>query len=72
MLGGPEKVGISRINDHPTFLEPLRVVLVKKHNRPCGPLMATGSWSTPRLFNPQSKLNMEKMTLSYQTNQSAE
>ncbi len=28
-------------------LEPPGVVLVKKHNRPSGPLMATGSWSTP-------------------------
>ena len=31
-------------------LEPPGVVLVKKHNRPRGPLMATGSWSTPRLI----------------------
>ncbi len=39
-----------RINGHPTFLEPPGVVLVKKHNRPSGPLMATGSWFTPRLY----------------------
>ncbi len=35
-------------------LEPPGVVLVKKHNRPCGPLMATGSWSTPRLNAEQT------------------
>ncbi len=33
----------------PTFLEPRGVVIVKKHSKPCGPLMATGSWSSPRL-----------------------
>ncbi len=44
------------------FLEPPGVVLVKKHTRPCGPLMATGSWSTPRLnvalviYNPRKAI----------------
>ena len=37
-----EKVGTTRINGRPTFLEPTGVVLVKNHSKPSGPLMDTG------------------------------